>query len=186
MTGGTAKPSRWIWFYERIWLTGAPDDWRILAAVSALNFLLAGLFVYLLAQGEANGLPQRANLRELQGAVKTVTKNKYDVEFQLAPWKPVFEYPSKARALVHVAAALREGGDAKVLVDATKFVDDESASATIFALTLNGKVVRCFDDVDKAWRADNRNAMWLVGAFVPIALALAATALYEYRRRRAG
>ncbi len=176
----TAKPSRWAWIYEH----SAPDDWRLLAAVSALNFLLAGLFVYLLVQGEASGLPERTQLRELQGTVKAVVKNKYDVEFQLTPLKPVFEYPSKARALVDVAGALREGGEATVLVDASKFADNEGASATIFALTLNGKVIRSFDDVDQAWRADNRNAIWLVGAFVPIALALAATALYEYRRRR--
>jgi|CXWL01.1.fsa_nt_gi hypothetical protein len=180
----SSKQSRWTWFYENIWLSGAPEDWRILAAVSALSFLLAGFFIYLLAQGEANGLPQQAHLRELQGAVKTVTRNKYDVEFQLAPWKTVFEYPSKARALADVATALREGGEATVLVDGSKFADGEEKRATIFGLALNGKVIRSFDDVDKAWRADNRNAIWLVGAFVPIALALAATALYEYRRRR--
>lgn len=155
----------------------------VLPGLAALAALGAGLFVYLLAQGEAGGLPERTQLRELQGVVRAVKKNKYDVEFELAPAKAVFEYPSKARALTAVAAALHEGAQATVLVDGSKFVDDRTTTATIFALTIDGKVIRSFDDVDRAWRADNRNAMWLVGA---IALALAATALYERRRSRAG
>ena len=167
-----------------VWLAGAPQDWRILAAASAGSFLLAALFAYLLTQGETDGLPERSQLRELQGSIQVVRRYKYFVEFQLAPWKPVFEYPSKARALSAVAAALREGGNATVLIDGSKFVDGEGHRTTIFALTMDGKTIRSFDDVDRAWRADNRIAYWLVGAFVPIAFLLAATAIYEYRRKR--
>ena len=156
-------------------------DWRALAACAALGLLLTALFAYLAAQGEAHGLPDRGQLKELHGTLSQVAKNKYDVEFRLEPWKATFQYLTKERALTAVAAALREGETATVLVDGT-FADGEEERATIFALTVNGKVIRSFAQVEQAWRADNRVFPWLTAVFGVASLALATTALHEYRR----
>ncbi len=156
-------------------------DWRVLAACAALGLLLTALFVYLAAQGEAHGLPDRAQLKELQGTLSHVAKNKYDVEFRLEPWKATFQYPTKARALPSIAAALREGDPATVLVDGSTFVDGEEERATIFALTVDGKIVRKFADVEHAWRADNRVFYWLIAVFGPATVALSAAAFYQRR-----
>lgn len=160
-------------------------DWRALAACAALGLLLTALFAYLAAQGEAHGLPDRARLKELHGTLSHVAKNKYDVEFRLEPWKATFQYPTKARALSAVAAALREGDAATVFVDGSTFADGEAKRATIFALSVNGKVIRSFAQVEQAWRADNRVFPWLTAVFGVASLALAATAVYERRNRTA-
>ena len=156
-------------------------DWRAPAACAALGILLTALFAYLAAQGEAHGLPDRARLKELQGTLSHVAKNKYDATFRLEPWKTTFQYLTKERALTTVAAALREGDTATVLVDGSTFADSEGERVTIFALTVNGKVVRTFAQVDEAWRADNRVFPWLIAVFGVATLALAATAVYERR-----
>ncbi len=156
-------------------------DWRAPAACAALGLLLTALFVVLAAQGEAHGLPDRTRLKELQGTLSHVAKNKYDVEFRLDPWKATFQYLTKERALSTVAAALREGESVTVLVDGSTFADSEGERVTIFALTVNGKVVRTFAQVDEAWRADNRVFPWLMAVFGVATLALAATAVYERR-----
>jgi hypothetical protein len=159
-------------------------DWRALAACAALGLLLTALFAYLAAQGEAHGLPDRARLKELQGRLSHVAKNKYDITFRLEPWKASFQYVTKARALASVAAALRDGDTAAVLVDGS-FIDGDAKRATIFGLTVNGKVVRSFAEVEQAWRADNRVFEWLIAVFGVATLALAATAVYERRNRTA-
>jgi hypothetical protein len=158
-------------------------DWRALAACTALGLLLTALFACLAAQGEAHGLPDRARLKELQGTLSHVAKNKYDVTFRLEPWKPTLQYLTKERALATVAAELHEGDAATVFVDGSTFVDGEAKRATIFALTVNGKVVRSFAQVEQAWRADNAVFSWLAAVFGMATLALAATAFYERRNR---
>jgi hypothetical protein len=160
-------------------------DWRALAACAALGLMLTALFAYLAVQGEAHGLPDRARLKELQGTLSHVAKNKYDVEFRLEPWKTTFQYPTKARALATVAAELHEGHAATVFVDGSTFADGEEERATIFALTVNGKVIRSFAQVEQAWRAENSVFSWLTGVFGVATLALAATAVYERRNRTA-
>lgn len=167
-------------FYEDVWLKLVPRDWRILAAAATAAAMMTMLFTFLAAQGADYALPARAQLRELQGTVRLIRVNRYDVEFRLDPWKRVFEYPAKARRFRHVANALRKGGSATILVDGT-FADDGGGNATIYALTIDGKVVRGFDDVARAWRSDNQVFYWLIALFAPIALALAATAIHERR-----
>lgn len=182
MTQTPATQTRWSRFYENVWLAGLPRDWRTLAATAAVGFVLTALFVCLALQGDTYGLPDRANLKKLQGTLSHVAKNKYDVVFRLEPWKATFEYPAKARALARVAAALREGAAASVLVNGATFVNDGAQRMTIFALTVDGEIVRSFDEVERAWRADNRVFHWLTAVFGSATLALAATAFTEYRR----
>jgi hypothetical protein len=179
-----AAPSRWTRLYEGAWLKIVPRDWRLLGVAAAAAAALTVLFIYLAAQGANYALPDRAQLRELQGTVHLIRVNRYDIEFRLDPWKNVFEYPAKARKFRDVAAALREGGPATVLVDGRAFTDGAQPNTTIYALAINGNEVRGFDDVAHAWRADNQVFYWLIAFFAPAALALAATALHEYRRTR--
>lgn len=166
--------------YEDVWLKLVPRDWRILSAAAAAAAFLTGLFATLAAQGENYALPDRTHLRELSGTVRLIRVNRYDIEFNLDPWKQVFEYPAKARRFRDVAAALREGGAATILVDA-RTLDRATGNTTIYALTINGKPLRTFDDVARAFRADNQVFYWLIALFAPMALALAATARIEYR-----
>jgi hypothetical protein len=182
----SAAPSRWTRLYEGAWLRIVPRDWRLLGAAAAAAAALTAVFVYLAAQGENYALPDRAHLRELQGTVRLIRVNRYDIEFRLDPWKNVFEYPAKARRFRHVAAALRKGGAAAILVDARTFADGAPSNTTIYALTMGDNEVRSFDDVARAFRADNQVFYWLIALFAPIALALGASSLYEYRRSRLG
>ena len=184
MTDAAAKPSRWSGLYENVWLKLVPRDWRVLGAVATAAALLTALFIYLAAQGANYALPDRAHLRELQGTVRLIRVNRYDIEFRLDPAKNVFEYPAKARKFREVAAALRQGGLATVLVDGRTFTDGAQSNTTIYALKIDGTEVRSFDDVARAWRADNQVFYWLIAFFAPTTLALAATALHEFRRIR--
>ncbi|NOT42816.1 MAG: hypothetical protein HOP13_20240 [Alphaproteobacteria bacterium] len=178
--------SHWTWFYENVWLLGVPRDWRVLSAYSLLLLIVTAFLVLMVAQGDRHGLPDRQQLRELRGVANFQHANKYSVIFKLEPWKPRFDYPSKARYLTDVVAALQAGGDATVLVDGTRFVDEEDQRTTVYALTVNGKTIRSFEDVERSWQADNRVSYWLLAFFAPGTLALAATALHEYRRSRLG
>jgi hypothetical protein len=173
--------SRRTQLYEDVWLKIVPRDWRILAASAAACAVLTMLFAYLAAQGENYAVPDRAHLREVQGTVRLIRVNRYDIEFRLDPGTNVFEYPAKARKFKHVAAALRKGGRATVLVDGRTFGEGAAGKATIYALSINGTWVRPFDDVARAFRADNQVFYWLIALFAPIALALAASARHEYR-----
>ena len=168
--------------YEDVWLKLVPREWRILAAAATAAALLTVLFVYLAAQGANYALPERAALRELSGTATLVRVNRYDIEFRLAPFTNVFEYPAKARRFRDVAAVLRKGGPATVLVEAATFAEGASSNTTIYALAINGSQIRSYDDVARAFRADNQVFYWLIAFFAPAALALAATALHEYRR----
>lgn len=185
MAEGVAR-SRWTRFYEDVWLKIVPRDWRLLGAAAAAAAALTAVFAYLAAQGENYALPERAHLRELQGTVRLIRVNRYDIEFRLDPWKNVFEYPAKARKFRHVAAALRKGGAATILVDARTFADGTPSNTTVYALNIDGDEVRSFDDVARAFRADNQVFYWLIALFAPIALALGASSLHEYRRSRLG
>ena len=185
MTDAAAKPSRWSGLYENVWLKFVPRDWRVLGVAATGAALLTAAFIYLAAQGENYALPDRTHMRELQGTVRLIRVNRYDIEFRLDPWKNIFEYPAKARKFREVAAALRQGGRATVLVDVRTHKDGAPSNATIYALTIDGNEVRSFDDVARAWRADNQVFYWLIAFFAPATLALAATAAYEYRGSRA-
>ena len=77
---------------------------------------------------------------------------------------------------------LREGGPATVLVDGRTFIGGSAGNTTIYALTINGNALRTFDDVTRAFRADNQVFYWLIALFAPLALALGATAMREQRR----
>ena len=185
MTDAQPTQSRWAWFYENVWLIGVPRDWRILTGYALLSLLVTLFVVIMAVRGDRQGLPDREHLREIRGVASLVRANKYSVIFRLVPWKPQFDYPSKAKNLTDVVAALRQGGDATILVDGSTFADDDAQRTTVYALTVKGEVVRSFDDVERAWRADNRIFYWLIAFFAPSTLAIAATALYEYRRKRA-
>ena len=184
MTDVPAKPARWTRLYESVWLKIVPQDWRVLAAAATVSALLAATFAFFAAQGANYALPERADLRELSGTVNLIRVNRYDIEFHLAPYANVFEYPAKARKFREVAAALRKGGPATILVDGRTFANSSPLNTTIYALSVDGAEVRSYDDVVRAWRADNKVFYWLIAFFAPVALALAATALHEYRRSR--
>lgn len=164
---------------------GAPTDWRIIAGCALLSLLVTAFVGAGVARGDRYGLPERQALRELRGVANFQYANKYSVIFKLEPWKARFDYPAKARNLNAVVAALKEGGNAVILVDRRRFVNDESQRTTVYSLTSNGKIIRSFEDVERAWKADNRILFWLIAFFAPATLALAATAAYEYRRSRA-
>lgn len=185
MTEPPAQPSRWTRLYEGVWLKIVPQDWRVLAVAATVAALLAAAFAFFAAQGANYALPERADLREIAGTIRLIRVNRYDIEFRLEPLANVFEYPAKARKFRDVATALRKGGPAKVLVDARTFAEGSPLNTTVYALNIGGVEIRSFDDVARAWRADNQVFYWLIAFFAPATLALALTARHEFRRRRA-
>ena len=183
MSAKTPERNWWGWFYDELWWRKG-THWGVAAFWAIASIALTVFLIAFLPWRLADGLPAPEDLREIRGVVKTIEHNEYGATFKLQLWTPSFWYQDKGGGLAEVLEALRVGHDVTATVDRATFDPASAKRFPVFSLAVDGKMVRTFEQVSESWKADNRLAPWIVGAFVIASAALLATAVHEYRRQR--
>lgn len=140
--------------------------------------------MWLLASSQDQNFPRRADLVELEGIVRAITSTGDEVQIALEGQARSVRYGKKSGNLDVVALAVLPGVNAEFLVRAAP--RDSSAALSAYAVRVNGRDVRSFEDVERNWRRDNDAIRNILGplflAFgALLSIAFFATAIYEQR-----
>lgn len=149
-----------------IYFYGKPTKRRN-AAFAALCFLLSGMMLY--SWVTFDGIPPRSQLKAASGSVSWVDSGRYGIKFGLDGVPQAFDYASKGNAMGLVRDTLSRP-DRPVI---TVLYDPNSPSGPIYStdkfysvyeLSIAGTPFRSHEQVEAAWRSDQRFAA-LVSAF---------------------
>lgn len=146
-----------------------------------LSLGLAALFAWMAAQGDQFGLPPAERLRIVEGVVRSSDLKSNDTAIYLEGDPQKYWYLSKAGDASLVAEEATPGRRVSLTVDAEELEDQSRKFVNIFAVTVEGRVVRSFEQVTDDWRADNRVGYWLIVTFGPLGVLCMVTAWRLYR-----
>lgn len=140
-------------------------------------FLSCGLSV-LLAYSVYESEHSFPNVEELsfrEARLLRAEKDKYGIDIGLVDGERTFRYYSKARCLGCVWRVLRSDS----IVEIGHSVDgDGTAGGTVYQISVDGRVVRSYDDIRAGYAGDNRIGFWLVPTFFVIGFYLMACAYF--------
>lgn len=180
----------WRSLYQQLWWAeGASSP---LAVGLGMSSLVCGVLVtaFLSLLPFALPPPPFGELVAVTGPVGDISDRGNEIVFALGEPPRWFSYSQKAGALEVVAQAVTSGQTVEVWVRSVD-LQNPSRTASVFALVVDGRKVRTYQQVARAWNWDNRLIRHLLGPIVLGVSALLAsvfllTALYEERRERRG
>lgn len=158
-----------------IFFYGKPTK-RKNAGFAALCFLLSGSALY--SWVTFDGIPPRSQLKAASGSVSWVDSGRYGIKFGLDGVPRAFDYASKGNAVGLVQDTLSRADRPVVTV----LYDPNSPSGPIYStdkfysvyeLSIAGTPFRSHEQVDAAWRSDQRFAAWLSAIFACCGIYLA-------------
>jgi hypothetical protein len=129
--------------------------------------------------------PRRADLVPVAGVVQTAVLNSDEIVIALEGHPLAFRYGEKSGALDVVSGAVAPGVTVELLASAAQ-LSAADGDVSIYGVTVDGRTVRTFEDVERTWRRDNDTIRHVLG---PIFLAIGAfvaalffaTAIHEQR-----
>lgn len=145
---------------------------------------MTGLFVWLALQGDDVGLPPTERLRTVEGTVRSTELSKGDTAIYLEGDPQKYWYLGKAGNASHVASEVTRGRTVRLTVDAEDLDDKTRKYVGVFAVTVDGRVIRSFEEVSEDWRANNRFGYVLIAVFGPIGVLATVTAWRLFRSRK--
>ncbi len=153
-----------------------------------IAYALAGaiLAVICLAHADPNaGIPPYRTLMLQQGTLAWAKTHKYGINFALNGDKKVFNYPSKARSVGKIEAALVSSGAAPITVryDPKPFGPVLSGATyyDVWELAVGPSMIQRYQQTSANWASDNRLASWLGGVFL---LSSAILSIQAWRQRK--
>jgi len=148
--------------------------------LAAAALALLGVFVVYASSDLSGGLPLEASLKVAEGNTTWHQEYKYGVRFKLSNFENGFNYLSKGNAADQVARAVESGGFVRVLYDPDSLngpVYSDQEYFSVFAVELDGNVVRSYDQVASAWQSDNRLGFWFGCLLVVIGVGISVHAM---------
>lgn len=175
--GRGLRRSFWLVVGTLLILLVSRRSWAVITVV------LGSFILYACTRG--TGIPERSKLATASGTVRWVDRGEYVISFRLTGHDRGFEYASKGRAVGRVRRALQGSGPAEATVlfnphRSSGPVSSDERFHPVYELSVGGVAVRTYDEVQAAWRADNRIGFWLGVAF------LVCSALMAFTRSGAG
>ena len=151
-----------------------------------MSLALAALFAWMAAQGDRYGLPPAERLRIVDGVVRSSDWDNNDAAIYLEGNPQKFWYLSKAGEASLVAREAKAGRTISLTVDVEELQDQSRKYVNIFAVAVEGRVIRSFEQVTEDWRANNRVGYWLIATFGPLGILSMVTAWRLYRNKNYG
>jgi hypothetical protein len=130
--------------------------------------LLAVLFALLGMQNQ----PSRAELTSVEGLITRVTpsttsgKAEVPTRFGIVGDPRWFQYLSTAGDSARVERELFQAHEQPVRL----LVDSNDRFSTVFEVVIGGRVIRSYEEVDEAWRSNQRYSIWLTCIFSGLGL----------------
>jgi hypothetical protein len=130
------------------------------------------------------GLPREDALVAVSGRLEELSESRYSIDFRLEGEAREFQYLGKARGWDRVRSALEGAEDRAVTVWIDRAEQGATGDLTVYAVAVDGRVVRSYDEVRDAWRRDNALAPWLAGAMLLCGVVLAFVLLRDPKAER--
>ena len=152
--------------------------------LAIVSIVLAAFGAYLGI--DPKGVPAREQLRNAAGTVTWAQKDRHMLVFSIDSMESAtFAYHSKAGSMSAVQSDIARGKREGVAVlfdpeDRMGPVWRDDGAFPVYQLKVAGRTIRSLEDVDRAWRSDNR--VWLYMAVIA-ALSAIYFALLSFRRR---
>lgn len=156
--------------------------WAYFCLVLAIP--LTSFLALIVMGGPRLGLTDRHALIETQGTLHTSRDLKSTIHFSLFEHPHRFIYPSKAGGGLSVYRALRASANLKLWHERP----GENYRAgidmlTVFQIEADGKIVRRYEDVERAWVENNSMTPWMLAVFVAMTLYLLIYLILAWRKK---
>lgn len=143
--------------------------------IAVLTFGLAALMLWMASDSD-RGLPPEDQLVSATGRLARAASAKYSVRFYLDGHEQGFSYSGKMGRRGFVRRSLKPIG-AQVSL---KYHPDHQSGPIysderyfrVFHLSVNGKVIRSYDQIRQSWISDNEIGLWAGSAFAVLGLYL--------------
>jgi hypothetical protein len=147
---------------------------------AAVSFLISFLMLY--SWATFKGVPPRSDLQAASGSVAWVQSGKYGIKFRLNGVPQSFDYASKGKAIGLVYDTLSRTDHPVVTVlfypgHASGPIYSKDTFNGVYELSISGKPFRSRNEIDAAWRSDEKVGAWLGAIFIVIGVYLSFCAL---------